>query len=223
MWWGPSSEDEMKKTIAGSAVALTWCVAAPFAQQAPSTNAPAHNVYVATGCLDMSADATPKFKLTDASSTGRAAPAPASEAGAVGTSGLKASYELQPVSGLNAQGMDADTKEAKTLFSFYQHLIEFRKKRTAMQGRTRDTLDILSSNDRVVCFERKFRDDHILVILNFNKVTFSFTLPSGLRLNKIFDSASSQWDGPDKTNLHTSEAGKKIDLMPESVVILEIK
>lgn len=102
----------MKKTIAGSAVALTWCVAAPFAQQATSTNAPAHNVYVATGCLDMSADATPKFKLTDASSIGRAAPVPASEAGAVGTSGLKASYELQPVSGLNAQGMDAEALEA---------------------------------------------------------------------------------------------------------------
>jgi hypothetical protein len=98
--------------IVGSAVALTWCVAATSAQQPASTNAPAHNVFVATGCLDVSADETPKFKLTDASSIGRAAPAPASEAGAVGTSGLKVSYELQPVSGLNAQGMDAEALKA---------------------------------------------------------------------------------------------------------------
>jgi hypothetical protein len=105
----------MKTTVLGTAVALAWCVAAPIAQQqpAPTTpNPPAHNVFVATGCLNAGADGAAAFKLTDASAVGRAAPARAPEAGAVGTSGLKASYELQPVSGVNAQGMDADALKA---------------------------------------------------------------------------------------------------------------
>src|SRR5687768_5852939 len=98
----------MKKTVLGSAVAIAWCVAAPFAQQQPAATpkpAPAHNVFVLTGCLKAGADATATFKLTDASSIGQPTPAGAAEAGAVGTSGQKASYELRPVSGVNAQGM----------------------------------------------------------------------------------------------------------------------
>ena len=102
----------MKTTILGSAVAFTWCVAAPFAQQQSAPNPPAHNVFVATGCLTAVADPAAAFKLTDASSIGRAAPTQAAESGAVGTSGLKTSYELQPASGVNAQGMDADALKA---------------------------------------------------------------------------------------------------------------
>ena len=104
----------MRRIVVGSAVVAVVCgTANTFAQQSPAaTNAPAHNVFVATGCLDVSADETPKFKLTDASSSGRAAPAPVPEAGAVGTSGVKGSYELQPASGVNAQGIDAAALQA---------------------------------------------------------------------------------------------------------------
>ena len=102
----------MKTKVLGTAVAVAWFAAAPFAQQQPEPNAPAHNVFVATGCLSAAAGAAPAFKLTDASSVGRAAPAPAAEPGAVGTSGLKGSYELQPASGVNAQGMTAEALKA---------------------------------------------------------------------------------------------------------------
>ena len=99
----------MKKTVLGSAVAVAWCVAAPFAQQQPTPKpTPAHNVFVLTGCLEAGAKATATFKLTDASSIGQATPAGVAEPGAVGTSGQKASYEPRPVSGVNAQGMNAD-------------------------------------------------------------------------------------------------------------------
>ena len=104
----------MKKTVLASAVAVAWSVAVPFAQQQPAPTAqatPAHNVFVATGCLQAGADATASFKLTDASFIGPA-PARAVEAGAVGTSGQKASYELRPVSGVNEQGMNADALKA---------------------------------------------------------------------------------------------------------------
>lgn len=102
----------MKKTVLASAVAVAWCVASPFAQQQPAPvpadkAAPAHNVFVLTGCLTTGVDPAATFKLTDASAIGRA-PVGAGESGAVGTSGQKASYELRPVSGVNAQGLDAE-------------------------------------------------------------------------------------------------------------------
>ena len=103
------------KTVFGSAVAFAWCVAVPFAQQQPApapTAEPAHKVFVLTGCLEVGAGAIPEYKLTDASPIGRA-PGKAVEAGAVGTSGQKTSYVLQPASGVNAQGMDADALKAR--------------------------------------------------------------------------------------------------------------
>lgn len=105
----------MRKIVVGSAVAIAWFMAAPSAQQQPASTpkeAPAHNVFVLTGCLKAGADATATFKLTDASSIGQPTPAGAAAAGAVGTSGQKTSYELRPVSGVNAQGMDADALKA---------------------------------------------------------------------------------------------------------------
>lgn len=107
---------QMKKTILGSAVVVAWCVAAPTAQQqqpASSTpkTPPAHNVFVLTGCVK-AGDTPATFKLTDASSIGQAPPAGAAEAGAVGTSGQKASYVLRPVSGVGAQGMNEDALKA---------------------------------------------------------------------------------------------------------------
>jgi hypothetical protein len=105
----------MKKTMIATVVGIGWCVAAPFAQlrEAPSRQAePAHKVYRLTGCLMAATTAAPTFTLTDAWSIGQAAPTAAGEADAVGTSGKKASYELRPASGVNAQGLDAEALKA---------------------------------------------------------------------------------------------------------------
>jgi hypothetical protein len=106
-----TNEVEMNKTLLASAVVVTWSVATPFAQQQPapsSATEPAHKVLVLTGCLSGGAATTPAFKLTDVSPLGQATPGRATDAGAVGTSGQKESYELQPVSGLESKGLDAD-------------------------------------------------------------------------------------------------------------------
>ena len=102
----------MKKIVLCGVVVVAWCVAAS-AQQKPATasETPAHNVFVLTGCLT-AGDTVATFKLTDASSIGQAPPAGAGEPVAVGTSGQKASYLLQPVSGVNAQGMNEDALKA---------------------------------------------------------------------------------------------------------------
>ena len=104
----------MKSLILGSVAAAALC-AAPIAQEqrAPAPKSePAHNVYVLTGCLMSDAVATPTFKLTDATSIGQPTPGRAGIAGAVATSGQKATYELRPVSGVSAQGLDADALKA---------------------------------------------------------------------------------------------------------------
>ena len=105
----------MKRIVFGIAVVVACSVAEPFAQQQPAPTpkaTPAHNVFVLTGCLTAGTDATATFKLTDASSIGPSAPGGKPEPRAVGTSGQKASYELRPVSGLTAQGLDADELKA---------------------------------------------------------------------------------------------------------------
>jgi len=109
----------MKHSLLASAIVtigIAACVAVPYAQEqrapAPAT-APAHNVFVMTGCLMAHAkEPTATFKLTDAESVGQPPPGRAGEAGAVGTSGQKATYELRPVSGVSAQGMDAEALKA---------------------------------------------------------------------------------------------------------------
>ena len=104
----------MKRTLLGSVVGVAWCVALPSAYQQPAPTpkpAPAHNVFVTTGCLNAPAEAPGTFKLVDASPIDRPTTQGAAEA-AVGTAGQKPSYELRPVSGVDSQGLDADALKA---------------------------------------------------------------------------------------------------------------
>lgn len=112
-------------------------------------------------------------------------------------------------------------EEAKTLFAFYKHLIDFRKNRPAMKGLTRDTLNVVSSDNRIICFERKHDDDYVIIILNFNKNPVSFNIPAANRMKKILDSAAASWGGPGTPDLLYSEPGQSIELQPESVLIFE--
>jgi maltooligosyltrehalose trehalohydrolase len=112
-------------------------------------------------------------------------------------------------------------QEGKMLFSFYQHLIDFRKKRPAMQGTTRDSLEVLSSGNRIISFERKFRNDCILIVLNFNKQPVSFTLPAKQKVKKIFDSSSAQWNGPGEVMPMQVDVHEPIHVNAESVLIFE--
>lgn len=109
----------MKTIIACAVITLTWYAAAPLAQQQPAPAptqmpTPAHNVFVLTGCVAATTEAgTSRFQLTDASSIGQPPPTRGAGTAAVGTSGQKATYALQPVSGVNAQGLNADALKAQ--------------------------------------------------------------------------------------------------------------
>ena len=112
----------MHRMLIGGALALTGLMAVPFAQQqAPAPEpAPAHKVYVLTGCLEARADAPSIFTLSKATAIGEAPPAApavgsAAERGSVGTSGTTDAgdmFELQAVSGLTSQGKDEEALKA---------------------------------------------------------------------------------------------------------------
>jgi maltooligosyltrehalose trehalohydrolase len=111
--------------------------------------------------------------------------------------------------------------EAQALFHFYKHLIQFRKTRPAMQGRTRESCNVLSPEGNVICFERKFQDDELLVVLNFNKHVTTFRIPANGKLRRIFDSSATQWGGPGAPEIVDIEPNQTINLNPESVLIFE--
>jgi hypothetical protein len=111
----PGNEDAMKKTALGVAAALACWMATPVAQQpsVDSQTTPAHNAFVVTGCVQPGEAGTTTFKLTDAMAIGQPAPARSGGPTAVGTSGKPGTYELRPVSGIDAKGLDADTLKAQ--------------------------------------------------------------------------------------------------------------
>lgn len=113
-------------------------------------------------------------------------------------------------------------KGSESLFQFYQHLIEFRKNREAMKGQSRNTLHVLSSANRVICFERISGGDYLLIILNFSKKSVSFLPALKQPVKKIFDSSSTQWNGPGEITPKKLGVNQTTMLNPESVMIFEL-
>ena len=118
--------------------------------------------------------------------------------------------------------MDESSKEGKILFAFYKYLIALRKTRTALRGRMRDTLEVISSDENMICFARKHKGDHIMIALNFSGEPVPFQLPSNKNMKTVFNSASAEWGGPATGGLPNANAGQPFELFPKSVTIFEI-
>ena len=90
-----------------TAAVFMLATAVPFAlQQTTSPPKSAHSTFMLVGCLEAPIDQTSPFKLTGAVPVGQAPPShrPRASAGD-GKGGV--SYDLQPTSGVNQQGLDA--------------------------------------------------------------------------------------------------------------------
>ena len=92
----------MKPIVAGLTIVLVGLAAAPFAAQQPqpTSNTPAHKVYVLSGCLNSTPGATDAFKLTGAVPVG---PVPPEHPAA--TPEEKGVYVLLATSSLTEQGI----------------------------------------------------------------------------------------------------------------------
>lgn len=117
---------------------------------------------------------------------------------------------------------DLEQEPGKTLHNYYRYLIHFRKTRTAMQGRQRNTARVYPPTmGKVIGFERKYAQDWVLIVLNFEKETATFSQPIPYTLKKIFDSSVKAWHGPGERTPGYIARNSEIVLNPESVVIFE--
>lgn len=116
--------------------------------------------------------------------------------------------------------VDTDA-DAGNLFEFYKWLIDFRKRRPAMQAKTRNAVAIVSAENRVLCFELNHNDDRVLVLLNFNRHPVAYTMPLHAQWKVIFDSAAVVWGGPRQTPPEAIQPGQSLDLYPQSAIVLE--
>lgn len=111
--------------------------------------------------------------------------------------------------------VDSDD-DARNLFSYYQHLIHFRKTRPAMRG---GTLHVSMASGNIICFSRTSGEDSVTILLNFNREQTPFIAPA--RQKQIFNSSSLEWGGPLASSHPVVESGQSLSLYPQSVLIFE--
>jgi maltooligosyltrehalose trehalohydrolase len=106
---------------------------------------------------------------------------------------------------------------AETLLNYYRFLINFRKTRNAMKGVSRESLQLLPSQDKVVSFIRSFEDDAVAVILNFSDRDAIYNAHFSQDRINLLDSSSPQWGGKRPFEF----SGNKINISPYSVLVFE--
>jgi maltooligosyltrehalose trehalohydrolase len=115
-----------------------------------------------------------------------------------------------------------EDKQHATLLGYYKYLIEFRKTRLAMQGRSRDTMIVHPLDDeKILAIERFFNNDHLLIVFNFNKERAEYTNSGSNTYKKIFDSSSEKWSGVGEITGAEVSAPQQIGIGPSSVLIFE--
>jgi maltooligosyltrehalose trehalohydrolase len=109
------------------------------------------------------------------------------------------------------------------LLPFYRHLINFRKTRPALQGRSRDTMIVHPSTGYTLPFERKILNDHLFIWLHFGDQPVSLDNITGNYLTKLFDTAETQWGGPGEGPEANINPGQPLRIAPHSAIVFEKK
>jgi len=111
------------------------------------------------------------------------------------------------------------------LREWYRQLIGFRKSRPAMRNFNRSGTKVKAlQNNALLVLERTddIHDDSLLILFNFSREVQVYTPPRAYSLQKIFDSAETQWKGPGATAPGGTETGD-ITILPLSAVVYEMK
>jgi maltooligosyltrehalose trehalohydrolase len=108
----------------------------------------------------------------------------------------------------------------KTMFHYYQALIDLRKHELSLKHLERHQLDAQANeSDNTLLLRRWYEDEHVLCLMNFSKEQQQMQLPlDGNEWMKIFDSAEPRWKGP-KAAEETVTNGATITLQSESILI----
>jgi glycosidase len=78
-----------------------------------------------------------------------------------------------------------------------------------------------ASDKNIICFEKKYGQDQVLIVLNFNKQETSFVNPLTQPIRMIFNSSSTQWLGAGDNTALPVAPGSPIRLNAESALIFE--
>ena len=113
-----------------------------------------------------------------------------------------------------------DKEPHKTMFQYYQTLIELRKHHPVLQHLNREQLDVeVNENRNILLLRRWHEEHHVLCIMNFSKEPQKIVLPANENeWTNIFDSADPKWKGPKAADELVS-TGAGILLQPESILI----
>jgi maltooligosyltrehalose trehalohydrolase len=108
----------------------------------------------------------------------------------------------------------------KTMFHYYQALIDLRKHELSLKHLERQHLDAQANeSENTLLLRRWYEDEHVLCLMNFSKEQQQMQLPlDGNEWMKIFDSAEPRWKGP-KAAEETVTNGATITLQSESILI----
>jgi maltooligosyltrehalose trehalohydrolase len=111
------------------------------------------------------------------------------------------------------------------LRAWYRHLISFRKARPAMRNFSRSGTKVKAlQNDALLVLERTdaVYEDRLLIFLNFSREEQVYTSTPAQGLQKLFDSADTQWNGPGVMAPGSAEGGD-MHIPPLSAVVYEMK
>jgi maltooligosyltrehalose trehalohydrolase len=104
----------------------------------------------------------------------------------------------------------------RTMFSFYQTMIELRKRSAALRGTNRSQLAVAAQEEtKTLRLDRWCGHEHALCLMNFSTIPQSVTLESDVRWNRVLDSADTRWGGPGTL----PSVDGIVTLQPESFVL----
>lgn len=117
-----------------------------------------------------------------------------------------------------------EERNRRQLYSFYRHLIGFRKTRKAMKGDQAENIQVFDPGETmIISFERNFDGDSILVVLNFDKTPVPYTYSGNHnQWKKIVDSSAVKWGGIGEITADSLSVNTSIILPPESALIFEL-
>ncbi|MGG6263975.1 malto-oligosyltrehalose trehalohydrolase [Leptolyngbya sp. AN03gr2] len=111
----------------------------------------------------------------------------------------------------------------KTLWRFYQKLLEMRRSMPALVNRDRNSISACAEEEKKLLWvERSSAEQTLLTLMSFNQSEQSFEFPEG-RWDKVFDSSEEQWMGKGAIAPEKGSHGEAGQVNAQSFVIYERK
>ena len=112
----------------------------------------------------------------------------------------------------------------QSMLNYYKALISLRKSQPALYNLDRKNLHVETDEEKnLLVLHRWTNEQHLICVMNFSKRQQSFMPPSNVqRWQKVFDSASPEWLGPQSAPAHISggaPGSSAVTMQPESIVI----